>query len=151
MHGGPSSLAEALGDYGSEDVKGLLNSQSEPDSNDNQNSNGNKLIDWSWWSMTGNDADAVSFSEPGRSGQRMDRADGSANMWANANAAAQAYKAAGDTEKAAEMQQIADAIKQDVLDNLWDSDSKLLLHKWLNDGQFAKYKELNNYYPYSEV
>ena len=100
--------------------------------------------------MTGNDADAVSFSEPGRSGQRMDRADGSANMWANANAAAQAYKAAGDTEKAAEMQQIADAIKQDVLDNLWDSDSKLLLHKWLNDGQFAKYKELNNYYPYSE-
>lgn len=150
VHGGPSSLAEALGDYGSEDVKGLLNSQSEPDSNDNQNSNGNKLIDWSWWSMTGNDADAVSFSEPGRSGQRMDRADGSANMWANANAAAQAYKAAGDTEKAAEMQQIADAIKQDVLDNLWDSDSKLLLHKWLNDGQFAKYKELNNYYPYSE-
>lgn len=150
VHGGPSSLAEALGDYGSEDVKGLLNSQSEPDSNDNQNSNGNNLIDWSWWSMTGNDADAVSFSEPGRSGQRMDRADGSANMWANANAAAQAYKAAGDTEKAAEMQQIADAIKQDVLDNLWDSDSKLLLHKWLNDGQFAKYKELNNYYPYSE-
>lgn len=73
--------------------------------------------------------DAVSFSEPGRSGQRMDRADGSANMWANANAAAQAYKAAGDTEKAAEMQQIADAIKQDVLDNLWDSDSKLLLHQ----------------------
>ena len=150
VHGGPSSLAEALGDYGSEDVKGLLNSQSEPDSNDNQNSNGNNLIDWSWWSMTGNDADAVSFSEPGRSGQRMDRADGSANMWANANAAAQAYKAAGDTEKAAEMQRIADAIKQDVLDNLWDSDSKLLLHKWLNDGQFAKYKELNNYYPYSE-
>lgn len=150
VHGGPSSLAEALGDYGSEDVKGLLNSQSEPDSNDNQNSNGNNLIDWSWWSMTGNDADAVSFSEPGRSGQRMDRADGSANMWANANAAAQAYKAAGDTEKAAEMQQIADAIKQDVLNNLWDSDSKLLLHKWLNDGQFAKYKELNNYYPYSE-
>ena len=150
VHGGPSSLAEALGDYGSEDVKGLLNSQSEPDSNDNQNSNGNNLIDWSWWSMTGNDADAVSFSEPGRSGQRMDRADGSANMWANANAAAQAYKAAGDAEKAAEMQQIADAIKQDVLDNLWDSDSKLLLHKWLNDGKFAKYKELNNYYPYSE-
>ena len=150
VHGGPSSLAEALGDYGSEDVKGLLNSQSEPDSNDNQNSNGNNLIDWSWWSMTGNDADAVSFSEPGRSGQRMDRADGSANMWANANAAAQAYKAAGDAEKAAEMQQIAGAIKQDVLDNLWDSDSKLLLHKWLNDGKFAKYKELNNYYPYSE-
>ena len=29
VHGGPSSLAEALGDYGSEDVKGLLNSQSE--------------------------------------------------------------------------------------------------------------------------
>ncbi len=58
--------------------------------------------------MTGNDADAVSFSEPGRSGQRMDRADGSANMWANANAAAQAYKAAGDTANAEKMQAIAD-------------------------------------------
>ena len=60
--------------------------------------------------MTGNDADAVSFSEPGRSGQRMDRADGSANMWANANAAAQAYKAAGDTANAEKMQAIADKI-----------------------------------------
>ncbi|WP_428859054.1 beta-L-arabinobiosidase HypBA2 [Bifidobacterium dentium] len=150
VHGGPSSLAEALGDYGSQDVKGLLNSKGEPDNNDNQNDNGNSLIDWSWWSMTGNDADAVSFSEPGRSGQRMDRADGSANMWANANAAAKAYAAAGDTGKAEEMQEIADSIKQDVLDNLWDSDSKLLLHKWISDGSFAKYKELNNYYPYSE-
>jgi beta-L-arabinobiosidase len=150
VHGGPSTVAETLADYGSEDVKGLLNSQKEPDDNDNQNANSNKLIDWSWWSMTGNDADAVSFSEPGRSGQRMDRADGSANMWANANAAAKAYKAAGDSEKAAEMQKIADGIKQDVLNNLWDQDDKLLLHKWINDGAFAKYKELNNYYPYSE-
>ena len=150
VHGGPSSLAEALGDYGSQDVKGLLNSKSESDYNDNQNDNENSLIDWSWWSMTGNDADAVSFSEPGRSGQRMDRADGSANMWANANASAKAYAAAGDTAKSEEMQKIADDIKQDVLDNLWDSDSKLLLHKWISDGAFAKYKELNNYYPYSE-
>ena len=35
------------------------------------------------------------------------------------------------------VQQIADAIKQDVLDNLWDSDSKLLLHKWLNAAKRA--------------
>ena len=150
VHGGPSSLAKALGDYGSEDVEGLLNSKNESDDNDNQNDNGNNLIDWSWWSMTGNDADAVSFSEPGRSGQRMDRADGSANLWTNANAAAQAYKAAGDTENAEKMQKVADNIKKDVLDNLWDSDQKLVLHKWLKDNAFAKYKELNNYYPYSE-
>ena len=150
VHGGPSSLAKALGDYGSEDVEGLLNSKTESDNNDNQNDNGNNLIDWSWWSMTGNDADAVSFSEPGRSGQRMDRADGSANLWTNANAAAQAYKAAGDTANAKKMQKVADDIKQDVLDNLWDSNQKLVLHKWLKDNAFAKYKELNNYYPYSE-
>ena len=58
-----------LADQGAEDVQGLLASKSEPDNNDNQNNNDNSLIDWSWWSMTGNDADAVSFSEPGRSGQ----------------------------------------------------------------------------------
>lgn len=100
--------------------------------------------------MTGNDADAVSFSEPGRSGQRMDRADGSANMWANANAAAQAYKAAGDTANAEKMQAIADKIQKEVTTELWDKSDNLLKHKWLNDGAFAKYKEINNYYPYSE-
>ncbi|KFI92760.1 bacterial Ig-like domain-containing protein [Bifidobacterium saguini DSM 23967] len=150
VHGGPSTVAEKLADQGAEDVQGLLNSNTESDNNDNQNNNKNSLIDWSWWSMTGNDADAVSFSEPGRSGQRMDRADGSANMWANANAAAQAYKAAGDTANAEKMQKIADNIKQDVLDNLWDSSDNLIKHKWLSDGAFAKYKEINNYYPYSE-
>lgn len=160
VHGGPSSLAEALGDYGSDDVNGLLNSETEPDDNDNQNDNENYLIDWSWWSMTGNDADAVSFSEPGRSGQRMDRADGSANMWANANASAQAYQAAADAEtdpakkdelqsKADAMQETADNIQQAVLKELWNPDTKLIQHKWLSDGAFAKYKENNNYYPYS--
>lgn len=160
VHGGPSSLAEALGDYGSDDVNGLLNSKSEPDDNDNQNNNENYLIDWSWWSMTGNDADAVSFSEPGRSGQRMDRADGSANMWANANAAAQAYYAAAEAEtdeakkaelqeKADTMQETADNIKDGVLTELWNPETKLIQHKWLSDGAFAKYKENNNYYPYS--
>ena len=160
VHGGPSSLAEALGDYGSDDVNGLLNSASEPDDNDNQNDNDNHLIDWSWWSMTGNDADAVSFSEPGRSGQRMDRADGSANMWANANASAQAYYAAAEAEsdeakkaelqeKADAMQQTADQIQQEVLDELWNPETNLIQHKWLSDGAFAKYKENNNYYPYS--
>lgn len=150
VHGGPSTVAEKLADQGAEDVQGLLASKSEPDNNDNQNNNDNSLIDWSWWSMTGNDADAVSFSEPGRSGQRMDRADGSANMWANANAAAQAYKAAGDTANAEKMQAIADKIQKEVTTELWDKSDNLLKHRWLNDGAFAKYKEINNYYPYSE-
>ena len=160
VHGGPSSLAEALGDYGSDDVNGLLDSENEPDGYDNQNENENHLIDWSWWSMTGNDADAVSFSEPGRSGQRMDRADGSANLWANANAAAQAYAAAADAEtdeskkadlqeKAEAMQQTADDIKSDVLTQLWNPETNLIQHKWLNDNAFAEYKENNNYFPYS--
>ena len=150
VHGGPSTVAEKLADQGAEDVQGLLASKSEPDNNDNQNNNDNSLIDWSWWSMTGNDADAVSFSEPGRSGQRMDRADGSANMWANANAAAQAYKAAGDTANAEKMRAIADKIQKEVTTELWDKSDNLLKHRWLNDGAFAKYKEINNYYPYSE-
>ena len=73
-----------------------------------------------------------------------------ANMWANANAAAQAYKAAGDTANAEKMQAIADKIQKEVTTELWDKSDNLLKHKWLNDGAFAKYKEINNYYPYSE-
>ena len=59
----------------------------------------------------------------------MDRADGSANMWANANAAAQAYKAAGDTANAEKMQAIADKIQKEVTTELWDKSDNLLKHR----------------------
>ncbi len=150
VHGGPATVAEKLADQGAQDVNGLLASTTEPDNNDNQNNNKNSLIDWNWWSMTGNDADAVSFSE--HSGERMDRADGSANLWANANAAAQAYRSAGDTANADKMQKVADEIKKEVTTELWNPDTKLIQHRFIgsHNGDFAKYKELNNYYPYSE-
>ena len=47
------------------------------------------------------------------------------------------------------MQQTADQIQQEVLDELWNPETNLIQHKWLSDGAFAKYKENNNYYPYS--
>lgn len=149
VHGGPSSLATLLGEQGSQDVKGLLASKSEPDANDNQNNDGDHLIDWSWNSMTGNDADAVSFSQ--HPGERMNRADGSANLWANAMAAAQAYRAAGMDNDADAMQKTADNIKQDLLNKLWDNENKLIRHQFIgrHNGELAKYKEINNYYPYS--
>ena len=48
------------------------------------------------------------------------------------------------------MQAIADKIQKEVTTELWDKSDNLLKHRWLNDGAFAKYKEINNYYPYSE-
>lgn len=77
---------------------------------------------------------------------------GPANLWANANAAAQAYRSAGDTENADKMQKVADEIKKEVTTELWNPDTKLIQHRFIgsHNGNFAKYKELNNYYPYSE-
>ncbi|MFP7707031.1 Ig-like domain-containing protein [Trueperella sp. LYQ141] len=148
VHGGPTQVADALGTYGAADVNGLLNSHSEPIAADNQNDNKNYLIDWSWASMTGNDADAVSFDQ--FPGERMDRPE-TANLWANARAAAQAYEAAGNTAGAAQMNDIAGKIQQNLMSELWNSDQKLLLSKYIgkHNGTWAKWKEINNYFPYA--
>lgn len=143
VHGGPSDIAESIGTYGSNDVNALVGSQ-----NGSFNRNGNKLIDWNWASMTGNDADAVSFDE--HPGEAMDRPE-SAWVWANARSAAEAFEAAGDTEGAAAMQQTADEIRAEILNELWNPSTGLVQSKWIgaNDGDFAKWKETNNFYPYA--
>lgn len=143
IHGGPKDIAESIGTYGRNDVNGLVGSQ-----NKSFNRNGNKLIDWDWASMTGNDADAVSFDE--HPGEAMDRPE-SAWVWANARSAADAFKEAGDTSGASEMKQTADDIRSQIIDELWNNDTKLVQSKWVGtyNGQFAKWKEINNFYPYA--
>src|SRR5213079_581052 len=64
-------------------------------------------------------------------------------------AAASAFDAAGDTAKAEKMRQFAADIKSKVLELLWDDDANLFKHRFTSDGQLAKWKETNNFYPFS--
>lgn len=143
VHGGPTDIASAIGTYGQNDVNGLVGAK-----NTSFNRNGNKLIDWDWASMTGNDSDAVSFFE--HEGEPMDRAE-SAWVWANAKAASEAFATAGNNEGARAMARTADEIRSEIIGKLWNPSTKLVQHKFIgaHDGQFAKWKENNNYYPYA--
>lgn len=143
VHGGPADIAAAIGTYGRNDVNALIGAK-----NSSFNRNGNKLIDWDWASMTGNDSDAVSFFEHER--EPMDRAE-SAWVWANAKAASEAFATAGNSEGAEAMSRTADEIRSQILGQLWNPDTKLIQHKFIGEhnGQFAKWKENNNYYPYA--
>lgn len=137
LHGGPSEIAGKLAQYAENDVKGLLAAY---------DTDGSGLIDYNWGAMTGNDADAVSFHE--RPGASMDRTE-NAYLFSNATAAAHAYRLAGDTAAADEMDALAAEIRTKVLDLLWDPTDKLFKHRFTSDGTLARWKETNNYYPFS--
>ncbi|MBB2968954.1 OmpL47-type beta-barrel domain-containing protein [Leifsonia aquatica] len=137
LHGGPTPIAENLGTYAANDVTGLIAAY---------DTNKDGLIDYNWAAMTGNDADAVSFDE--RPGASMDRTE-NAYLYSNALAAASAFRQAGDTANAAKMDTFAANIKAKVLDLLWDPDDKLFKHRFTSDGKLAKWKETNNYYPFT--
>lgn len=137
VHGGPTQIAEKLGDYGAADTNGILATMDE---------NENFLLETNWNAWTGNDADAVSFEE--RKGQKMDRAE-SAYVYSGAIAAAEAYRLAGNEDAAAEMDEVAGNVKNAVLTQLWNKDDNLLQHSFVSDGELAKWKEVNNYYPYA--
>jgi hypothetical protein len=151
VHGGPVAIADKLARYGRDDVLGLLHAY---------DSNGNGLIEYDWAAMTGNDADAVSFDWVKRHGQvRMDRTE-SAYVYANAMAAAEAARLAGDAVTARQMQAVAARIRQSVLDTLWVDASErpdsmglkgnLLKHRQSTGPKLAvDWKETNNYYPFS--
>ena len=138
VHGGPTQVAELLGDYGAADTKGQLATM---DSNDNF------LLDTDWNAWTGNDADAVSFAE--HEGSAMDRAE-SAYVYSGAKSAAAAYRTAGDDAAADEMEDYAQKVKDAVLGELWNPDEGVIQHKFVeHDGALAKWKEVNNFYPYA--
>ncbi|KCW99716.1 carbohydrate-binding protein [Xanthomonas arboricola pv. pruni] len=151
VHGGPAALAQKLARYGSGDVDGVLGAY---------DLNHNGLIEYDWATMTGNDADAVSFDWARQHGQiRMDRTE-SAYVYANAQAAAQAALLAGDTATAQRMQATAQRIRHAVVEVLWQdhSDSAdsvglhgdLLKHRQASGPRLpVDWKETNNYYPFS--
>jgi hypothetical protein len=146
LHGGPAAVAQNLGEYAEYDVKGLL---------DAYDTDGNGLIEYNWGAMTGNDADAVSFDW--RAGN-LDRTE-SAYLYSNAKAGAAAYRTAGNTAKAAEMEAFAERIKAAVLEHLWEPArdtpdemghrGNLLKHRHVATGDLVPWKEINNYYPYA--
>ncbi|MEU4694737.1 Ig-like domain-containing protein [Actinoplanes sp. NPDC023714] len=146
LHGGPAAIAGNLAEYAENDVKGLLEAYDFDD---------NGLIEYSWGAMTGNDADAVSFDW--RAGN-MDRTE-SAYLYSNAKASAAAYRTAGDTAKAAEMEAFATRVKDAVLEYLWEParttpdemghHGNLLKHRHVATDALVPWKEINNYYPFS--
>jgi hypothetical protein len=136
LHGGPTAIAENLATYAENDVKGLVSAY---------DTNGNGLIEYDWGAMTGNDADAVSFHwKPGN----QDRAE-NAYLYSNALAAASAYRVAGDTAKADEMDAFAQHVKEQVIDVLWNPERKLIEHAMADTGEHVPWKEINNYYPFA--
>jgi hypothetical protein len=151
VHGGPPAVAGKLARYGRDDVLGLLKAY---------DGNGNGLIEYDWAAMTGNDADAVSFDWARHHGQpRMDRTE-SAYVYANALAAAEAARVAGDDVTVRKMQDVAARIRRSVLDTLWvDAGEQpdgmglkgnLLKHRQsAAPGLSVDWKETNNYYPFS--
>ncbi|GAA2037269.1 discoidin domain-containing protein [Polymorphospora rubra] len=136
IHGGQPVIAGNLARYAEGDAKGQLSYF---------DTNNNGVIEYDWGAMTGNDADAVSFDW--RSG-RLDRAE-TAYVWSGAVAAQQAYALLGNTAKAAEMQTLADRIRNGVINTLWNPSRQLLEHKHVATNAHVPWKEINNYYPYS--
>ncbi|SFF69151.1 hypothetical protein SAMN05421541_11823 [Actinoplanes philippinensis] len=136
IHGGQPAMLTNFARYAEGDAKGQLATY---------DTNNNGVIEYDWGAMTGNDADAVSFHW--RAGN-LDRAE-SAYVWSAANAARDAYTLAGNTAKAAEMQTLADRIRNGVISTLWNPDRQLLEHKHVSTNAFVPWKEINNYYPYS--
>lgn len=147
LHGGPGEIGATLGEHSRDDVAGLL---------DAYDGNDNGLIEYSWGAMTGNDADAVSFHW--RPNPNMDRTE-SAYLYSNARAAAEFFRVAGQESDAAEMEAVAQRVKDAVLDNLWEPAREtpdqvglygnLLKHRMTSDGALNPWKEINNYYPFS--
>ena len=136
LHGGQPAIAGNLAKYAEGDAKGQLSYYDH---------NNDGLIEYDWGALTGNDADAVSFDW--KSGN-LDRAE-SAYVYSGALASAQAYAAIGNTAKAAEMQAVADRIKNAIVTYLWDSTNKLVEHRHVASNTLDPWKEINNYYPYA--
>ncbi|GAA1641582.1 discoidin domain-containing protein [Catellatospora bangladeshensis] len=135
IHGGQPGIVQNLAKYAEGDVKGQLAYY---------DTNNNKIIEYDWGALTGNDADAVSFHY--RSG-RMDRTEG-AYQYSGAKAAAAAYALLGNTAKANEMNQLATDIGNALTNVLWNPNRQLFEHRY-PDGTFNPWKEINNYYPFA--
>lgn len=115
-HGGDGAFIRNFARYAECDVKGQI---------DKYDTNGNNLIEYPHGFLTGNDFDATPFvwahPSQGNSANRQDRAE-SAFWYAGARASADAYALLGNDAKAAEMNDLADSMRDAILSLLWDPD-----------------------------
>jgi hypothetical protein len=136
IHGGQPAMLANLARYAEQDAKGQLSFYDH---------NNNKLIEYDWGALTGNDADAVSFHW--RAGN-MDRGE-AAYQYSGARASAAAYAALGNTAKANEMNTLADQIQSAIVNVLWNPSRNLFENRMASDGAFNPWKEINIYYPFA--
>ena len=153
VHGGDDALVRNFAYYTECDVKGQI---------DKYDTNGNSLIEYPHGFLTGNDADAVPFvwAHPnmGNSANRQDRAE-SSFWYAGARAAAEAYELLGDDDKAAELDGIADTMRDGILE-LWDDapvepegderPGHVFKHRLVNTGALVPWKDQQNFAPFIE-
>ncbi len=136
IHGGQPGIVGNLARYAEQDVKGQLAFYDH---------DGDRVIEYDWGALTGNDADAVSFHW--RSGW-LDRAEG-AYQYSGARAAAAAYATLGNTAKANEMTTLATNIQNGLVNTLWNPNRQLFEHRHVSSNEFVPWKEINNYYPFA--
>jgi hypothetical protein len=158
VHGGDPVIAGQLATYADDDIAGQLSAF---------DSNNNNLVEYANPAMTGNDVDAVSFSWRGPGAWEsypMDRPE-SAYLYSGALAASEAYRVAGDHVDADRMEAQAEAVKQGVLDVLWEDErttpdeagmyGNMIKAAYSNSasglpaGTKIPWKEVNMYYPYT--
>lgn len=142
IHGGQPEILDKLAAYGEQDVHAQLAQRKPPPGVEGANP---YLLWYCCNFLNGNDADNPSFSFFGRGNERVE----SAYVYANASATADIYQLLGQSEKAAEMRELAGNIQGAILDVLWDEDSELFLHRDVHTDTLIPWKEINNYYPFT--
>ncbi|WP_054860299.1 discoidin domain-containing protein [Gracilibacillus sp. JCM 18860] len=142
VHGGDEKILKNLARYAEGDVKGQL---------DKYDTNNNYLVQYDWGgSLTGNDADAVALNWRDRDQERTDQ---SAFNYSGALAAAEIYSILGEEEKAQEMNELADNIKQSLLDVLWDDsegeNGKVFKQRDIESNELVPWKDQQNFSPFT--
>ncbi len=135
--GGGTELAENLAYYFGHDATGQLEHYG-------NHIAGRSLIAYRNNYMTGNDADTISMSVSG--GGTWKAHGENAYVWAAANAAKELYELTGDTEKAEYYGDLADKIRDDILELMWcDKDGKFETYAVSPSNSFAKHNPNNTH------
>ncbi len=156
VHGGSRELALTLARYFEGDAKGQLEHYGQHESPSTPRSH---LIAYRSNYMTGNDADTCSMHYRGVGAHKMHAEN--AYVYGAAHSSAELYRLAGKTEKAAEMDALAEAIRGDILDYLWCDRCKFFETRAVlpredfvvhneDKPNLVPYKENNNYNYFSE-
>lgn len=141
VHGGQTSFLKAMADAGAGDVIGTQNKY-------DRDKNYLYDIQYDAW-----DADTVSlaYPDPNFPGDRhysaaQERIDTAAFAWMNAEAVSEMYRAVGDDSQAESYRTFSDHVRDALLANNWDRDSRQFLMKFKGEDKFNPLRDINNYY-----